>query len=336
MRHSIIFQVTLFLTSTASLTNASCWNVWDESYPCRDLLALRGGATTFLSATVDAIDSVSDNDCRMELNDVSLSLRYTCEMNRRLLAAAKIQASIHDSAPEINRSDLHPAVSMQRGGQMVHVHPSQQWEPPIRTSSEESEDLTPFHAQIPRETRTGVNRWGPDLLLYLQHLTTILNIQEDPLVLQLAILYLDRACSVETPRSHGEEKCPFLVPRTVHRLLLTSLLIATNAVHPTHDVSSPLSLLGIPIHQLDQMQDYMRQSLGDMGVYVSQNQLSEFNETWEQTFRSRKLKIRRRKPPSPLIRPMSQNGQCLSQDSTRGDEAFMRDHVSEAALQCWA
>lgn len=336
MRLSIIMKVIILISLAASLTNASCWNVWDESYPCRDLMALRGGATTFFTATVAAMESVSDNDCRMELNDVSLSLRYTCEMNRRLLAATKIQASIHDSAPEITRSDLHPAVLMQRGGQMVHVHPSQQWEPPIRTSSKEPDDLTPFHAQIPRETRTGVNRWGPDLLLYLQHLTTTLNIRDDPLVLQLAILYLDRACSVETPRSHGEEKCPFLVPRTVHRLLLTSLLIATNAVHPTHDVQSSLSSLGIPSHQLNQMQDYMRQSLGDMGVYVSQSQLFEFTETWERTFRSRKLKIRRRKSPAPLIRPMNQEDQCLSQDTSSGDEGFMRDHVSEAALQCWA
>lgn len=341
MRFSVsILRLTAALVSLTPIVNASCWHSWDATYPCRDLLAMRGGATTLIAAAISTA-AHSVEECPMELNDVSLSLRYTCEMNRRLNAAVKRSASIHDSEPEAttNRSVHHnPAVSMQRGGQMVHVHPSQQWEPPIRMASDDYDNVvTIFHAKEPRETRTGVKRWGPDLLLYLQHLTSALNIQKDPLVLQLAILYLDRACSVETPRSNGQEKCPYLVPQTVHRLLLTSLLIATKAVHPSNSIESQLSSLGIPPQQLNQMQEWMKQSLGDMGVYVSQSQLSEFNETWERTFRSPELKIRRRKQPPPLIRPMSQeDGQCMV-DSTSTDDSFLRDqHVSEAALKCWA
>jgi len=341
---SIILRLAAAISSLPSVADASCWHSWDESYPCRDLLVLRGGASALLVAASTAVHNSingfgSDDECRLELNDVSLSLRYTCEMNRRLNAAVKMQASIHDSLLEGTRGphNTNPAVSIHRGGQMVHVHPSQQWEPPIRVASDESDDLTLFHANAPRDSRTGVKRWGPDLLLYLQHLTTALNIQDDPLVLKLAILYLDRACSVETPRSHGQEKCPFLVPRTVHRLLLTSLLIAQKAVNPNSQ--SELSSLGIPSYQLEQMQDWMRQSLGDMGVYVSESQLADFDETWERTFRSPKLKIRRRKQQHTLIRSASQGEQYMSSQQTHSsssDDVVSRDHLSEVAFQCWS
>jgi hypothetical protein len=165
MRLSLsILRLTAALTSLTSIANASCWHSWDETYPCRDLLAMRGGATTLIAAAASTA-AHSVEECPMELNDVSLSLRYTCEMNRRLNAAVQRSASIHDSEPEAptNRSVHHhnPAVSMQRGGQMVHVHPSQQWEPPIRMASDDCDDVvTLFHAKEPRETRTGVKRWG--------------------------------------------------------------------------------------------------------------------------------------------------------------------------------
>jgi len=44
------------------------------------------------------------------------------------------------------------------------------------------------------------------------------------------MIYLDCACTVETPRSNGVPSCPFCAPRMVHRLSLAALLVALRAV----------------------------------------------------------------------------------------------------------
>ena len=253
----------------------------------------------------------------MDLRLVALSLRWTCETNRRLRETSRLSPSTHDrdyqdsfvakTVQTATAGGPGDPLGVQRGGNMVHVHPSQQWQPPIRsrTSSRnhhtvargpsgrlvyvESDNtkLTLFHAKSPRtasgkKQRRGAARWGPDLHLYLQHLTRLLNVQDDPLVMGLAILYLDRACSVETPRSDGTKPCPYVSPRTVHRLILTSLLIATRAVSPTPvDTASLEASLGIPKEQLDQMEYWMEVALGDAGLYVTQDQLRDFFHKWE-------------------------------------------------------
>jgi hypothetical protein len=108
------------------------------------------------------------------------------------------------------------------------------------------------------------------------------------LELALAMIYMDRACSVETPRSNGLAACPFCTPRTVHRLTLTSVLVAIESTRG-NDASEKLypkvsASLGIPEDQLRHMVDWMLGSLGDPGFFVDSFQMQEFTETWERRF----------------------------------------------------
>ena len=226
------------------------------------------------------------------------------------------------------------------GSLPVNVHPSRTWQPSIREFSGrtfEDEELTLFHAKIPRSrsssgeagnttavdtgngNRTdtepsdgdaeqlgaGARYWGPDLLPYLEHiLHELLGVEKEgsEILLFLTMIYLDRACSVETPRTghlhHGVgpvPPCPFCAPRTVHRLSLSALVVATKAfrrTHHTHDngdvdaaLLSKLSRsLGIPLVQLRQMVEWMLLALGDDGLYVSMEELRAWSRSWDSFF----------------------------------------------------
>jgi hypothetical protein len=108
--------------------------------------------------------------------------------------------------------------------------------------------------------------------------------------LALAMLYLDRACSVETPRSARVAPCPFVTPRTTHRLVLTALLVAHEAIHGVAvskliaDKQSLWDTLGIPTHSLQQMVDWLTAALGHQGSIVTPLQLQEWMRVWEERF----------------------------------------------------
>ena len=301
----------------------------------------------------------------MDLQHVALSLRWTCEMNRRLQDTEGLEPSIHDQdyqgndrAAATGGTTRDPVVGMQRGGTMVHVHPSQQWQPPIEASSRrrrndggcEEEGLTLFHAKTPRKSkkvRRGASRWGPELHLYLRHITAELNVQENSLITALAILYMDRACSVETPRSNGAVACPYVSPRTVHRLILVSMIVATKAVKSHVDTSSLEASLGIPREQLEHMEAWMRQALGDAGLYVMPSQLDDFFRNWQRiwdkqetsssSLSSSSTRIKKKKD---LIRPIqSQHNQSMDEAyQAYGDQSQKTQEsslTSDAALSCW-
>lgn len=100
-------------------------------------------------------------DIELKLEHVSLSLRLTCEMNRRLLQGIR---SNEDSAAHNGQTNAHNPLQ-QRGGDNsyhpVHVHPSQSWQPPIKSrSNEEQEVLTIFHAVAPKDLKAGCGAMG--------------------------------------------------------------------------------------------------------------------------------------------------------------------------------
>lgn len=273
----------------------------------------------------------------MNLEHVSLSLRYTCEMNRRLQGASQLKPSIHDQYDlPAERTASSQLSSLSRGGQMVQIHPSQYWQQPIRetTKSERlvEEQLTLFHAKTPREgkhkVRRGASRWGPDMLLYLKHVTKALKVQDNPLVLSLAILYLDRASSVETPRSNGAPACPYVSPRTVHRLVLVSLIIATKAVYPNVDLKG-LASLGISETQLGQMEHWMRAALGDQGLYVMPEQLQEFFGHWERTWNKPKIRVKSKRMRRKLVRPAQPQSQVEPPPPMQQKEYYQQHQQQE-------
>lgn len=233
----------------------------------------------------------------IKLEHVSLSLRLTCEMNRRLLHGIRNNPVVGGANSFSHTNHGNPL--LQRGGDNhlvnaqhhpVNIHPSQSWQPPIRSTAPplDQDELTVFHAKSPRPNRRGVARWGPDLKTFLEYVMgpLVLNIplNQRSIVMALALVYLDRACSVETVRSQGEKKCPYCTPQTVHRLVLVALLTATRAVVGTLQEKEVVEKLGIPSIQLEQMQQVFLASLGDVGLYVDSMQLQRFLQIWHTKF----------------------------------------------------
>lgn len=352
----MILSITL-LSLILAMVGANSWNPNDESLPC---WKPRGGAVLIAGIAEESSPVMSEPKLpSMNLKHISLSLRYACEMNRRLQEASHLKPSIHDrdyQPEDIARSSSDP-LQMSGGGQMVHIHPTQTWQQPIRASEErEAEQLTIFHAKTPRQTQSkvlrGASRWGPDLETYIEHVTKALKVHDNPLVLSLAILYLDRASSVETPRSNGALACPYVSPRTVHRLMLVSLIIATKAVYHTVDLTS-ITSLGISEMQLEHMENWMRLALGDQGLYVQSEQLHEFFGNWERTWNKPKIRINSKRMRRHMVRPISQReAQQLPMqyplqphyyNQPQGNCALSAHHVepsgtavSDVALSVWA
>jgi hypothetical protein len=238
---------------------------------------------------------------KISLKHMAMALRLTGEWNRRLLEGVSRRLQFwkqHDEPTHTSRSLQQP-----RGGSHpVHVHPSRSWHPPIQVSEEEPERLTLFHAKAPRSEkkysktpRFGAARWGPELLPYLEHIVDLLGLEDSGGVeIALAMIYLDRACSMETLRTTGVPPCPYCTPRTVHRLSLVALSLATQAVHGgrTEDYFERLQSLGIPLPQLQQMVDWMKGALGDPGMLVTVGQMKDWSQTWDSIFH-----------PKPKVQP---------------------------------
>lgn len=243
---------------------------------------------------------------KITLRQAVKALLHTSELNRRLLQGVKHwgrnRNQVLGEHPNAN-DGVRDAKNFGYGDLPVNVHPSRTWQPPIKPSSGrlfEEEDLSLFHAKKPRslsassddeETR-GVSHWGPDLLPYMEHIVDLVGIEKNGVEIILAMIYMDRACSVETRRGNGVPSCPFCSPRTVHRLSLAALLVSIEAVRGQHEMNehdyfTRLSQsLGISMLQLQQMVDWMRAALGDDGVSVTLDEMNRWSRTWESIFPS--------------------------------------------------
>ncbi len=231
---------------------------------------------------------------KLGLEQVTKALLHTSEWNRRFqrgirhwgkrerINIASSSQKVPNSKNQYKQQQLHQQQHQYQnyGSLPVNVHPSRTWQPPIGQDSGrslEEEELTLFHAKAKLCARS----WGPDLLPYLKHISEVLQI-ENNLELVLAMVYLDRACSVETPRSNGIAHVPFLQPRTVHRLGLAALVVAKTATSGTQTKIQELSeSLGIPKAQLEQMVEWMVGALGDEGLYVGLEDLKAWSKTWK-------------------------------------------------------
>ena len=126
----------------------------------------------------------------------------------------------------------------------------------------------------------------------------MLGMDKNGLEIIVAMIYIDRACSVETPRSNGVPSLPYCTPRTVHRLSLAALVISNQAVRgkPEHiDIGEDeemyvrLSLsLGIPLQQLEikEMVQWMRSALGDNRLFVTSEEITAWSRSLEAIFSS--------------------------------------------------
>ena len=277
----------------------------------------RGGSTRTVATTTTTTASsslppveaqeVPFQPPKILLKHMSMALRLTSEWNRRLFAGVhrfRLFGGKKNKKERIRSEEQQQQQQQQTNHQPININPGRSWNPPIPDygkNNDEVEELTLFHAKTPREAdsssssssssdelRRGVARWGPELLPYLEHVVKLLGISSNGVEIPLAMIYLDRACSVETIRSNGAPPCPFCMPRTVHRLSLVALLLATHAVGNDEKTMDEyfleLESLGIPSNQLEQMVDWMRAALGDDGLFVTVDQMRVWSQTWDAIF----------------------------------------------------
>jgi len=215
----------------------------------------------------------------MKPEHVALSLRLTCERNRRL--------------PEGSLLGVRPQPKI------AARHPESHQIPPAQPQALE-EPMTLFHAEErqfetdtkkdPKKVLPGAEQWGPNLQDFVNTLVSdVLQLSEDEssIVLSLAMIYLDRASSVETLRSHGVPPCPFASFRTVHRLFMTSILTAAQVVEgkSIEEYFDKLNdLLGVSSKEILEMLTWMKYALGDSGHYVGFGEMQKFKHLWERLF----------------------------------------------------
>ena len=239
------------------------------------------------------------------------------------------------------------------GDHPVNIHPSRTWNPPIREGGPdlEEESLTIFHAMTPHQHESeekeedssteessnqssndssvvkprGVAYWGPELLPYLEEVTKLLEIDNNGLEIAMAMIYLDRACSVDTIRTNNCPPCPYCLPRTVHRLSLVALILAKQAVNgnsgkTVQEYLQDLKPLGIPLDQLELMTNWMINALGDNGSFVTVGQMKLWSESWEAAFfpkRHRALQQKRKEEARQRLLQLEQEAQQRQQQYER-------------------
>ena len=189
-------------------------------------------------------------------------------------------------------------------------------------------------------------RWGPDLKLYIGTLLSAVGLPDDQdarrdatastvsthkgkhpaspledqrqLILSLTVMYLDRATSQDNLHidpSTGQPwhpSCPYVLPQTVHRLILTATIIATKSISLSTgvDISNSLreaanSLLQssggnkqeISESDMKQMEEWMTNALdrgmsighhqyhhGNTNTQIPSDEIGQFIRKWGQTF----------------------------------------------------
>eukprot|EP00980_Cylindrotheca_fusiformis_P027918 scaffold22568_cov125-Cylindrotheca_fusiformis.AAC.15 len=259
-------------------------NGWDETG------TPRGGSTMTVPEPPQFEEEPPFHPPTILLKHVSMALRLTSEWNRRLFAGVNKRIRSFGQRGRIRHETQPQQSQLYYNTQPVNINPTRAWAPPIKEGPlDVEEELTIFHAKKQRESEEilrGVARWGPELLPYLEHVVQLLGISNNGIEIPLAMIFLDRACSVETIRSNGCPPCPFCMPRTVHRLSLVALLLATQAVNgkSISEYIQDLESLGIPPQELEAMAVWMRSALGDDGQFVTVSQMKLWSQTWDATF----------------------------------------------------
>eukprot|EP00581_Thalassiosira_minuscula_P014173 CAMPEP_0183720828 /NCGR_PEP_ID=MMETSP0737-20130205/13346_1 /TAXON_ID=385413 /ORGANISM="Thalassiosira miniscula, Strain CCMP1093" /LENGTH=503 /DNA_ID=CAMNT_0025950769 /DNA_START=575 /DNA_END=2086 /DNA_ORIENTATION=- len=212
------------------------------------------------------------------------------------------------------------------------------------SQSEDDEAVQSEKSSQPTSTQKGSMKWGPDLQSYLNTLLSSIGLNptnptpsdnnkhsspiedETQLILALTMLYLDRATSMNAPLDVDPitgrpwfPPCPYLVPRTVHRMVLTALAMATKCVRgydpqlSTTLLEAANALFGsdnnddASISQIDleQMENWMLHALGggphahhphhpqDRNSHhhwqISQEEITSFLRKWGGTFYPQRL-----------------------------------------------
>lgn len=268
----------------------------------------------------------------MDYESIALALRLTCEINRRLdCATAPTVGSKTDEGQVVDSVLVNQHLSEQyqssESSTFVHVHPSQAWQRPIRDGAEvpshDSHGLLHDQHQFFSASAAATvgstpcttlfdtpQRQRADLTSHVKHIAEIL--EYDPIIPAMALLFLDRASSVETSRGDDrlygahhhdrllEKTCPYLTPQSVHKMYLTAVILAHRTVRdefPQHQhalfqdeytqfYAELLTRGGIEIttDELGKMTEWMFHSLGTEGLSVSRSEVDRLVTSWKGLF----------------------------------------------------
>ena len=272
----------------------------------------------------------------MDHESIALTLRLTCEINQRLvrrISSLTRCENIHSLETVPPTHELHTSSGGGGGGAggsnyrfsssdstLVHVHPSQAWERPI--ASHRSQAMTTPSPQ--QQQRHYFKATAQDLFVssstvlkqpchlsqYISTLTESLGLESSSrltLIQAIALLYLDRACSVETTRVI-EMKCPFCTLENVSLLYQTAFIMACRTVQDELPFSSIrggvggvgsgfhdevtakyahwLSLGGMDVtaRHLGDRLEFMSRCLGSEGFAIHSKQVDTLLKNWRHLF----------------------------------------------------
>lgn len=250
-----------------------------------------------------------------------------------------------ENSPAVRFVSEEESIKERRKEDLTVFHSSELWEEQ-NMGADELVNATDSHTDAaavieqPGESQTGVlQSWGPDLQLYLVKLLSAMGLgekeyapngnsdnkqpspMEDELqiILSLTLIYLDRSSSLDMPLHVDPHtgrpwypSCPHLLPQTVHRMLLTAMLISTKCVRGNESDSEALrgaanSMLGkmcaISQEDMEQMENWMVNALGGVTEtdhqqhhqptsywQVSQEEVGSFLRKWGGTFYPQRLR----------------------------------------------
>lgn len=145
---------------------------------------------------------------------------------------------------------------------------------------------------------------------YIQNLYTLFDYENVPFIPALTMLYLDRACSAETPRIHTEGSvpctCPMLHLKNIHKLYLVANILAIRAFRhqipidgnyldaitgelfhqfQTSSSMDTKQLIGeISLSELGHMLEWMVASMGSRGLAVSLEEVNKLIQNFSTLF----------------------------------------------------
>jgi hypothetical protein len=269
---------------------------YDDAYSGKDgTLVLTIPATWIVASRESSVGggAMTDDDGmlapRICIRDMASALSWTTQWNDRLQECSAVSLFRNDPLDHLRGGGVGILASERPRSYRIpltqplpEMYPGSVWRMDRRISSIE---LSQFLRQV--------------LTLLMESRSREDATSGDSLVRTLALLYLDRACSVTL----SERKLPFLSRETVHALSLTSLLVAWGAVHGDLSemalATDPLLLrlyhllevnMGISAADTQRRVACMLGALQvdeeDDGMFVTPTALQEWNERWLSRFAS--------------------------------------------------
>ena len=259
------------------------------------------------------------NEPLVDTTSVALALRHTCETNRRLRTEMFISYKTREEEEAMLADTEQPFQSTQLVSSQHNPPPP----PEVQSVSEEElteerlkRELTVFHSKIPDdvdlftflETLLSAIGLGENDVVVNEGSTTNPMEDEKQIILSLALLYLDRSTlqfdnvDPQTGQVWSPQRCPYLLPQTIHRLLLASFSLATKCIRGDKSVSNLMREAAnnamhdekstISISDMEQMESWMINSLGlhdTANNGISHDEIGIFIRKWGATFYPHRL-----------------------------------------------